>query len=77
MQVETGVVDVVRMELKYCERCGGLLVRRSGEPRVYCALCEQRMGQVALAPRPNRKQVRASVEMLAPAQSCVAEGGQA
>lgn len=45
MQVETGVVDMVRMELKYCERCGGLLVRRTGEPRVYCAICAQRMAR--------------------------------
>ncbi len=30
---------IVRLELKYCERCGGLLLRRSGAPVVYCGSC--------------------------------------
>jgi len=29
----------VRVELKYCERCGGLFLRRLAEERVYCADC--------------------------------------
>lgn len=34
---------IVRMELKYCERCGGLLLRRTGEAVVYCGPCEAMM----------------------------------
>lgn len=30
---------IVRLELKYCEGCGGLLLRRSGTPVVYCGSC--------------------------------------
>jgi len=29
----------MRVELKYCERCGGLFLRPPAENRVYCALC--------------------------------------
>ncbi len=29
----------VFMELKYCERCGGLHLRRRGEPAAYCRPC--------------------------------------
>jgi hypothetical protein len=27
------------MELKYCERCGNIWLRRSGSPRSLCAPC--------------------------------------
>ncbi len=30
---------IVRLELKYCEGCGGLLLRRSKDSVVYCASC--------------------------------------
>jgi Zn-finger nucleic acid-binding protein len=30
----------VRSELKYCERCGGLWVRREGDDEVYCTACK-------------------------------------
>ncbi len=33
----------VSMELKYCERCGGLWLRREGEAGVYCAECRARV----------------------------------
>ncbi len=33
----------ISMELKYCERCGGLWLRREGEPGVYCAECRARV----------------------------------
>jgi len=32
-------VNVVRLELKYCENCGGLWLRRRGERRPYCQRC--------------------------------------
>lgn len=44
----------VRMELKYCEHCGGLWVRESGAG-VYCAKCEPK---VADLPMPKKRPVR-------------------
>jgi hypothetical protein len=31
--------EITRLELKYCERCGGLWVRERGTEEVYCATC--------------------------------------
>jgi Zn-finger nucleic acid-binding protein len=31
--------EVIQLELKYCERCGGLWLRRVGTGRIYCNLC--------------------------------------
>ena len=44
----------VRMELKYCEHCGGLWVREGGAG-VYCAKCRPK---VADLPMPIRKKSR-------------------
>lgn len=41
---------IVRMELKYCERCGGLLLRRSGEAVVYCGPCDSKLRDLPPAP---------------------------
>jgi Zn-finger nucleic acid-binding protein len=37
-----------QVELKYCERCGGLWLRQQGVDGVYCASC-----RACLAARPN------------------------
>jgi len=42
----------VAMELKYCERCGGLWLRPQGEVEVYCLSCRVRMAEM---PRPARE----------------------
>jgi len=34
------------LELKYCERCGGLWLRPSGGSQVYCAACGREMAQL-------------------------------
>jgi hypothetical protein len=39
----------VAVELKYCERCGGLWLRELGESEVYCGNCRVRMAEM---PRP-------------------------
>ncbi len=39
---------VVLLELKYCERCGGLWVRPLRSEEVYCASCAIEMAEVAL-----------------------------
>ncbi len=45
----------VRMELKYCEHCGGLWVREPGAGVVYCAKCTPK---VADLPSPKKKPAR-------------------
>jgi hypothetical protein len=37
MEIEN--LEVVRLELKYCERCGGLWLRTWGTEGVYCPAC--------------------------------------
>jgi hypothetical protein len=39
----------VAVELKYCERCGGLWLRMLGDQGVYCGNCRVRMAEM---PRP-------------------------
>ncbi|HEV2729286.1 MAG TPA: hypothetical protein VGV15_04575 [Terriglobales bacterium] len=34
------------VELKYCERCGGIWLRAQGESEVYCAGCRVRMAEM-------------------------------
>ena len=44
--------ELIELELKYCERCGGLWLRRKGTQHVFCATCTQqlsRSGRDALA----------------------------
>jgi hypothetical protein len=31
---------IIRMELKYCERCGGLWLRRESSGSIFCDPCE-------------------------------------
>lgn len=47
----------VKIELKYCERCGGLFLRRAADPEVYCVTCQPAIRQMAT---PSKK--RASRE---------------
>ncbi len=48
-------VEIVELELKYCERCGGLWVRQQGSQEVYCAGC---VGEMTGFPRPSRTRKR-------------------
>jgi len=34
-------VNLIRLELKYCENCGGLWLRRRGERLPHCHRCRQ------------------------------------
>jgi Zn-finger nucleic acid-binding protein len=38
----------IKIELKYCERCGGLWLRRIGSSEVYCVSCAPEMRQMAV-----------------------------
>ncbi len=39
-------VTPVRLELKYCERCGSLGLRPAASGAIYCASCARAMAQV-------------------------------
>lgn len=45
----------VRMELKYCERCGGLWLRECGAGVVYCEHCQPKVDDL---PFPKKKPER-------------------
>jgi hypothetical protein len=42
------------VELKYCERCGTLGMRRRSTERIYCEPCREEMSEVYLAPSQRR-----------------------
>jgi predicted anti-sigma-YlaC factor YlaD len=42
----------VKIELKYCERCGGLFYRRANQAHVYCVHCTPEMRRMV---PPSRK----------------------
>ena len=47
-----GETDGTRMELKYCEHCGGLWFREGSDPGVYCEECKS---EIAELPPPKKK----------------------
>jgi hypothetical protein len=61
-----------QLELKYCERCGGLWLRPRGAEEVYCAECAPKMAEVMVSRRRPRVLVVAvnSVDEL---EGCIAE----
>jgi len=44
-----GLGNVEEVELKYCERCGGLWLREKGCQDVYCSPCVPKMAEFAVA----------------------------
>jgi hypothetical protein len=44
----------VRMELKYCERCGGLWLRECGTGVVYCQSCQRIVADLPIPKKPQR-----------------------
>lgn len=42
--------DATRMELKYCERCGGLWLREIGGEAVYCDRCKPLVADLPSSP---------------------------
>lgn len=45
--MESEKLNVIQLELKYCERCGGLWVRRMEGEEVYCPPCAIAMMDMA------------------------------
>jgi hypothetical protein len=68
----------IQMELKYCERCGGLWLRPAGTDGVYCAGCRVCLEAIpkqleALPRKPRRRKAQlqsAEVHRDAPSDSC-------
>ena len=48
----------LKIELKYCERCGGLFFRRDRSPRVYCVTCEPEVSNLARGPKKQAVSVK-------------------
>lgn len=46
--MERSEIEIVEVELKYCERCGGLWVRPRGSERVLCASCAPKMAELTI-----------------------------
>ena len=44
--------EAVGMQLKYCECCGALWFRRTGEQEIYCPACAPAMAEV---PQPGQR----------------------
>ncbi len=45
-------IEIVEMELKYCERCGALWLRPCGSARVFCASCALKMAALEIPDEP-------------------------
>jgi len=42
--------EAIQLELKYCERCGGLWLRPQGSDLVFCASCARAMAGLTSLP---------------------------
>jgi len=51
----------LKVEVKYCERCGGLWLRYAGSGQVYCVSCAPDMGKVARGPKKQPRSVKLPV----------------
>ncbi len=49
--METFDGNAIQMELKYCERCGGLWLRVMGSDLAYCRPCAVALAGIARDPR--------------------------
>ena len=47
-------LEIIHLELKYCERCGGLWMRTRGTGEVYCPSCASEMSDLPVG-RPKRR----------------------
>lgn len=75
--METETIELIQLELKYCERCGGLWLRLKGSDQVYCATCEPLMADLPqpILKRPIGSFSRDDIEALgAEFGICCAEG---
>ncbi len=52
--MEPEKAEVVQLELKYCERCGGLWLRVRGAQSAYCSSCAVALSQTVVVRRSKR-----------------------
>jgi len=55
MKAENVTTNLVSLELKYCERCGGLWLRPVGGGQIYCVECGRSMAELPPASYEVRK----------------------
>ena len=48
--------SAIQLELKYCERCGGLWLRPRGSDIVFCPCCARAMAGLMSSPRDYSRQ---------------------
>jgi hypothetical protein len=60
------------VELKYCEGCGGLWLRPTGEEEVYCMECALKMAEFP-PPRRRPRVLVVAVNSLEELEGCIAE----
>jgi Zn-finger nucleic acid-binding protein len=46
MKRKANVEEKMSLELKYCERCGGLWLRPAGGGQIYCVSCAKQMAEM-------------------------------
>jgi Zn-finger nucleic acid-binding protein len=46
MKRKVNVEEKMSLELKYCERCGGLWLRPAGGGQIYCASCAKQIAEM-------------------------------
>jgi len=39
-------IELIRLEVKYCENCGGLWYRRAGDTRIHCVKCSAEVSRI-------------------------------
>jgi Zn-finger nucleic acid-binding protein len=62
---------LVPVELKYCERCGGLWLREKGEEEIYCPSCIPKMAE--FPPQRRKRVIVVQVESVEEIEACLAE----
>lgn len=66
---------LLQLQLKYCERCGGLWLRPDGAATPYCPPCEQFMAELPVRPdRHQRKPVHCAAAPVASAVPSLVAG---
>jgi len=53
--MEIDDIEIVHLELKYCEHCGGLWLRQKGNAEIYCAACIPYVAQLANSSERGRR----------------------
>jgi Zn-finger nucleic acid-binding protein len=51
---EIGSANELQLELKYCERCGGLWLRPTGGGQIYCVTCGREMAKMPAVSRERK-----------------------